>query len=330
MSNHFRAADLRLPSDDARLDLTDLYVFAAPLDGRQTVLIIDVSPFWSGVSRVPRFHVTSGFHPDAVYRINVDNDGDVQADVAFNFVFSELSDGGQNGTAYYATGSLAKRLEPSGEVIVQSTPVGFDASAVAASTDDCQLFMGVRSDPFFADVDGAERDLHWTGRDTFAQKNVLSIALQVPNDMLLAAGSDFGVWATVSLRRHGRLVQVDREGHPAINLFMDSFDVGDDHNEGHPADDVEKYFEMWTALLQDHGYSPDESRAAALASLPNILAFDTTRPATYPNGRLLTDDVFSARLAFLTHGTAMSQRIGPHNDLLAEFPFLGPPNAFAL
>jgi Domain of unknown function (DUF4331) len=330
MSNHFRAADLGLPSDDPRLDLTDLYVFAAPLDGRQTVLIIDISPFWSGVSGLLPFHVTSGFHPDAVYRINVDNDGDVQADVAFNFVFSELSDGGQTGTAYYATGSLANRPEPSGEVIAQSIPVAFGANAVTVSTDDCQLFMGVRSDPCFADVDGAERDLQWTGRDTFAQKNVFSIALQVPNDMLLAAGSKLGVWATVSMRRHDRLVQVDREGYPAINLFMDSLDGGNDHNEGHPADDVEKYFEMLTALLQDHGYSPDEARAAALVVLPDVLAFDTTRPATYPNGRLLTDDVFSARLAFLTHGTATTQPIGPHNDLLAEFPFLGPPNASAL
>ena len=28
MSNHFSAADLKSPGDDARLDLTDLFVFA--------------------------------------------------------------------------------------------------------------------------------------------------------------------------------------------------------------------------------------------------------------------------------------------------------------
>jgi hypothetical protein len=32
-------------------------------------------------------------------------------------------------------------------------------------------------------------------------------------------------------------------------------------------------------------------------------------------------------MAFLTYGQATSQPIGPHEDLLAEFPFLGPPNA---
>jgi hypothetical protein len=30
MSNHFRAAYLQFPGDDARLDLTDLFVFTSP------------------------------------------------------------------------------------------------------------------------------------------------------------------------------------------------------------------------------------------------------------------------------------------------------------
>ena len=30
MSNHFSAANLKSPGDDARLDLTDLFVFTAP------------------------------------------------------------------------------------------------------------------------------------------------------------------------------------------------------------------------------------------------------------------------------------------------------------
>ena len=31
VSNHFSAANLQHPGDDARLDLTDLFVFAAPM-----------------------------------------------------------------------------------------------------------------------------------------------------------------------------------------------------------------------------------------------------------------------------------------------------------
>jgi hypothetical protein len=31
-------------------------------------------------------------------------------------------------------------------------------------------------------------------------------------------------------------------------------------------------------------------------------------------------------MIFMTHGQTTPQRIGPHDDLLAHFPYLGPPN----
>jgi hypothetical protein len=78
--------------------------------------------------------------------------------------------------------------------------------------------------------------------------------------------------------------------------------------------------------LQRHGYPLDEATAAARTLLPDILRYDRTSPAQYPNGRVPTDDVFSTRMIFMTHGRTTPQRIGPHDDLLAHFPYLGPPN----
>src|SRR6266436_8840456 len=98
MSNHFSAANLKHPGDDARLDLTDLFVFASPGNPDRTVLIMDSNPFLEG----------NGFHPDAVYRFNIDNNGDSLADAAFSFTFSELKDGRQTATAHYATGREAQ------------------------------------------------------------------------------------------------------------------------------------------------------------------------------------------------------------------------------
>jgi hypothetical protein len=46
----------------------------------------------------------------------------------------------------------------------------------------------------------------------------------------------------------------------------------------------------------------------------------------FPNGRVLTDDVYDMRMAFLTHGRVTSDGVGPHDDYLPEFPFLGLPN----
>jgi hypothetical protein len=61
--------------------------------------------------------------------------------------------------------------------------------------------------------------------------------------------------------------------------------------------------------------------------LPEILPYDATRPASFPDsGRTLTDDVADAFLAVLTNGKVTEDKVGPHGDLLAEFPYLGPPH----
>lgn len=327
MSNHYSAADLKFPGDDARLDLTDLFLFETPGDAGKTVLIIDVNPYTTGMSAMPPFLMKSDFHPEGVYRINVDNNGDAHADGAFTFLFSEFRDGMQTVTAYYATGMQARQPEPAGDVLVSSAPVCFGAAAQPIQAGPGRLFAGVRSDPFFADADGAFHGFNWTGRDAFAHRNILSIALEVPSDML-GADPVIGAWATVSVRNYGALIQVDRGGHPTINPFVNPNDVKDQFNSRKPADDVANYLPPWSRLLQDNGYAPDEAEAAARAVLPDILRYDRARPAAYPNGRALTDDVFSARFAWLTKGKVGPGGLKPHDDLLAEFPYLGPPNLY--
>jgi hypothetical protein len=327
MSNHYSAANLKFPGDDARLDFTDLYLFQAPGDPGKTVLIIDVNPFTTGISAMPPFLMRPEFHPHGVYRINVDTNDDALADAAFTFTFSELRNGTQTGTVRYATGAPARQPEPAGDVLIQDTPVGFDATARPVQAGPVRLFMGVRSDPFFADAEGSFHGFQWTGKDAFANRNIMSVAMEVPSDML-SADPLIGVWVTVSVRRDGKLVQVDRGGHPTINPFINPNDAKDEFDARQPADDVANYLQPWSKLLEDNGYPPEEARAAALIVLPDILRYDRAQPAAYPNGRALTDDVFSARFAWLTRGRVTSQGLKPHDDLLAEFPYLGPPNLY--
>jgi Domain of unknown function (DUF4331) len=199
----------------------------------------------------------------------------------FSFVFSESNGGAQAGTVYFASGSQALDPEPAGDLLIAGTPVGFDAMATAVEAGPCRLFIGVRSDPFFADGEGAFHDFQFTGDDAFAGKNVLSMALEVPNDMLGAV----------------------RRSEPGRHRA--------------------------SKLLESRGYAPDEARETALTVLPDILHYDRNRPAHYPNGRVLTDDVYDVRMAFLTHGRVTSDGVAPHDDYLTEFPFLGPPHAQA-
>ena len=338
MSNHFSADKLKFPGDDRRLDFTDLFVFTSPDNPDTTVLIIDSNPT-SAPPPIPAPTTGPEFYPGGVYRINVDTNGDAQADVAFIFTFSELEDGRQTGRAWYATGSQARQPEPSGEVLFEAIPVSFDAMVrpVQASehhhgflrhfrnSSRVRLCAGLRSDPFFADVEGALHGFQWTGHDDFAGNNVDSITLEVPCDML-GPGLKIGVWATISRHHNGGLEQVDRGGHPTINPFINPDGEKNLYNSREPADDVTNYLGPWSKILENGGYSPEEAKAAALQVLPDILHFDRTKPANYPNGRVPADDVYSMRFAWLSNGKIPPSGLKPHDDLLPGFPYLGPPN----
>jgi Domain of unknown function (DUF4331) len=324
MSNHFSAANLKYPGDDRRLDLTDVFVFKSSEHADNTVLIIDSNPTSApppieGQAKGPEFY------PGAIYRINIDTDGDALADVAFTFVFSEYENGSQTGTAWYATGLEARQPEPAGQVLAESFPVSFDGAAQPIQAGQVRLFAGLRSDPFFADVEGTLHGMTWTGHDDFAGNNVDSIVLEVASD-LLSTGPMIGVWASISRRRDGVLEQMDRGGNPTINPFINPDDEKDLFNSRQPADDVANYLGPWSKALENGGYSPDEAKVAALQVLPDILLYDRTKPVSYPNGRKLIDDIYSYRFAWLTHGKVPPTGLRPHDDLLPRFPYVGPPN----
>ena len=77
MSNHFTGLSLGPPLGDQRLDLCDLYAFQSPADPARTVIILNANPN------------ADALHPDAIYRLNIDNDGDCLTDIAFSYVFSK-------------------------------------------------------------------------------------------------------------------------------------------------------------------------------------------------------------------------------------------------
>src|SRR6516164_10554011 len=76
MSNHFTGLSLGPPLGDQRLDLCDLYAFQSPNNPSRTVIILNANPN------------ADALHPDAIYRLNIDNDGDLLTDVALSYVFS--------------------------------------------------------------------------------------------------------------------------------------------------------------------------------------------------------------------------------------------------
>jgi quercetin dioxygenase-like cupin family protein len=96
---------------------------------------------------------------------------------------------------------------------------------------------------------------------------------------------------------------------------------------GEPASDARFVPTFAHSLEHSGGYAAEEASRVARSLLPDVLRYEATRPASYPsNGRTLADDVMDVFISMLTNGKITRDNVGPHNDLLAEFPYLGPPH----
>src|SRR5262245_62848614 len=129
MSNHFTGLSLGPPLGDQRLDLCDLYAFVSPADPTRTVIILNANP------------LADALHPDAIYRVAIDNDGDLENDIAFSYVFSEPRDGKQTVDVYLAANDDAESPEAVGERIFAAIAVSFVGDEPHIETGDAVTFV---------------------------------------------------------------------------------------------------------------------------------------------------------------------------------------------
>ncbi len=334
MSNHFTGLSLGPPLGDQRLDLCDLYAFTSPADRDRTVLILNANP------------TADALHPDAIYRLGIDNDGDCLNDIAVSFVFAPPAGGGQSYDAYLATGPLARSPEAVGIKVVVGASASFGTEPDIVRAGDYTFFAGSRSDAFFFDYDGVNSlfdtsggrnftaphlggQSPWTGTDSNATADVFSMAIELPTSKLGAA-PEIRVWGRCSLRETGSLRHVDRAGHPSVSSFFNTDDTKEEYNASEPVHDVERWTDQFVHLMGHTGsYTRDEAIKAIEAEglLPDMLCYDPSRPAGYPNGRVFTDDVINHRLSFLSQGDIPPTGLAPHTDVRSVFPYLGNPHA---
>jgi hypothetical protein len=334
VSNHFTGLNLGPPLGDQRLDLCDLYAFQSPADPARTVLILNANPS----AEAPEFH------PDAIYRLNIDNDGDCLTDIAFSYVFAPRQDGRQTADVYMATGPQARSAEAAGTKIIAGATVSFGAEPQIAQSGAYTFFAGNRSDAFFFDYDGIKNLFDtsggrnftaphlggkspWTGQDSNTESNVFSTVLELPASEL-GANPEIGIWGRCSVRRDGKLLHVDRAGHPSVSSFFNTDETKEEFNASEPANDRERWLDQFVHLMGHTGnYTREEAIAAIDAHriLPDMLSYDPAKPAKYPNGRVFADDVINHRLAFLSKGDIPPTGLAPHTDILKTFPYIGTP-----
>ena len=291
MSNHFTGLSLGPPLGDQRLDLCDLYAFQAPTDPSRTVIILNANP------------QADALHPDAIYRLNIDNDGDCLTDIAFSYVFSKPQDGKQTVSVFMAKGAESRSPEAVGTKIIADAEVSFGPKPNIVKAGNITFFAGSRSDAFFFDFDGIKNLFDTRGGRNFTAPHL----------------GGKSPWTGVD----------SNTGHPSVSSFFNTDDTKEEYNASEPVNDRKRWTDMFVHLMGHTGNYTREEAIAAIDKdriLPDMLPFDTSKPAKYPNGRVFTDDVIDHRLAFLSKGDIPPDGLKPHTDILKEFPYIGTPH----
>ena len=160
MSNHFTGLSLGPPLGDQRLDLCDLYAFQSPVANGRTVIILNANPN------------ADALHPDAIYRVNIDNDGDHLTDIAFSYVFSKPQNGWQTVNVFVAKGGESRAPEAVGTKIISDGEVSFGPAPNIMKSGAYTFFAGSRSDAFFFDFDGIKNLFDTRGKRNFTEPHL--------------------------------------------------------------------------------------------------------------------------------------------------------------
>lgn len=173
---------------DASMDITDLYVFESG-DNKTTIIVC-----WAGFHdtyQPPGMPSETGlYHPDALYTIHIDNNGDNESDIQIYWRY------GVNPQDQWGV-----RWE---NVPGSDAPVSGFVETVFPVGSFARTWSGHADDPFFFDAQGYLETLatgapqFMSNRDFLAGLNVTAAAIEIDTDLIAAGSNPIQVWTTAS------------------------------------------------------------------------------------------------------------------------------------
>lgn len=330
-----------ITTENPSIDIADVYAFRSPANPDNLVLVMNVHGF------IPPAEAGSvALDPTLLYEFKLDTNGDAVED---RVIQARVTGSGASQMVHFrgpgvpsSTGTTSRMLPGSATVSVPFTSTG---EARTATGGDLSAFAGVRDDPFFFDfaryqqiVAGNADSFRQPGIDTFAETNVLALAVEVPI-AAIGGGPTLGFWGTISrpaerMAKDGAVAgttynQVDRHGIPGNAVVFIPKEQTPEYNRSAPSGDVASYRDEVVARLIEFGQPRAEADTIADMVLPDILTIDTSRPTKYPNGRAPADDVITANLmtVFDDNQALNDDHVGSNDKVfLNSFPYLAPPH----
>ena len=195
-------------------------------------------------------------------------------------MFSKPQNGKQTFNVFLAKGAESRSAEAVGKKIVADAEVSFGPKPNIVKAGDYTFFAGSRSDAFFFDFDGIKNlfDIRgkrnftephlsgkspWTGVDSNTEANVFSTVVELPTSELgpEARSTHLG---TMQRAADGKLLHVDRAGHPSVSSFFNTDDTKVEYNASEPVNDRKRWLDQFVHLM---GHTGNYSREEAIAAI---------------------------------------------------------------
>jgi len=326
------------------VNITDVYAFREVdqnpgAAAGNVILVMNVNP--RSVARQQYY-----FSTNARYEIKVERPADVNAeptvaglstpDVALRFTFGAPNSMNQQSiTLTPVINGVAGAPLPAGMT------TALDGSPVVTTVGGISVFVGLRQDTFFFDVEqffrvragalgfGPPEVFRNPGIDFTWGYNVLSIVVRVPVSFLQqgTSATAFDAWTTISVPCPSGFCQVERLAQPAINEGLlvknDSLNtlnaIGPEVEAtlvegpgGCAAALTNPIIAEAAATLLAFGNTANQAIAICNAFLPDVMRIDVTGPSGYAaalstigrpvRGRMIKDDVIDITLGVIVPG----------------------------
>jgi len=306
-------------------DINDMFIFQAPGNINNTVMIMDVQPF-------PGNLTPATFDPRMTFDFKIDNNGDALEDLTFRVTFGPPNANGAQPVTVRALPS--SKFPPTGIVARgmtgQNIPIAGGGMFRAAIHDDPFFFDAGQFSTFVAAGQGSPVRPVGQAHNFFGPNvNTLSMIMELPTARIRSSANapNVGLWGVALFNG----AQVDRMGRPAINTALippvprNNLTLGERRNAfnaGHPRNDRRDFRSNMMSVLQGvFGRTAADSAALADFLLPDILTFNTNTAFTtdqndangFPNGRRLRDDVIDFEFNLLTNGGIPSDNVPDDN-----------------
>lgn len=169
---------------DLELDIADVYAWH-DFDNNTLTTILT----FDGI-KAPTANQQGSYDADALYSINIDNDGDNVAEVNIYIRFGQNSAG--------AWGVQVENLPGA------SGTVSGAVETTLSSGDKAKVYAGLFDDPFFFDLDGFNMTLDTaalsfdSNRDTFAGSNTTAVVLEMDLAAARNGNETIAIWGTTA------------------------------------------------------------------------------------------------------------------------------------